>query len=90
MVVNMACVPNPESGTKVLKMTPPWHGSSDIDLTSEKQKQQQLIMHEITNIPGRNWILKTATSNNIIQGVSKKKVIELWRAIGHSIFNIQK
>ena len=40
MTVNMAYVPKPESGTKVLKMTPPWNGSVDIALTSEKQKQQ--------------------------------------------------
>ena len=39
MAVNMAYVPKPESGTKVLKMTPPWNGSADIAL-SEKQKQQ--------------------------------------------------
>ena len=26
---------------------------------------------------------------NIYTGCIKKKVIELWRAIGHSIFNIQ-
>jgi hypothetical protein len=31
-------VPKPESGTKVLKMTPPWNGSVDIALTSEKGK----------------------------------------------------
>jgi hypothetical protein len=30
MVVNMAYVPKPESGTKVLKMTPPCNGSVDI------------------------------------------------------------
>jgi hypothetical protein len=40
MAVNMAYVPKPESGTKVLKMTTPWNGSADIALTSEKQKQQ--------------------------------------------------
>ena len=40
MAVNMAYVPFPESGTKVLKMTPPWNGSVDNALTSEKQKQQ--------------------------------------------------
>jgi hypothetical protein len=37
MAVNMAYVPKPESGTK---MTPPWNGSADIALTSEKQKRQ--------------------------------------------------
>ena len=40
MAVNMAYVPKPESGTKVLKMTPPWNDSADIALPSEKQKQQ--------------------------------------------------
>ena len=40
MAVNMAYVPFPESGTKVLKMTPPWNGSVDNALTSQKQKQQ--------------------------------------------------
>jgi hypothetical protein len=40
MVVNMASVPKPESGTKVLKMTLPWNGSADIALTSDKQKWQ--------------------------------------------------
>jgi hypothetical protein len=40
MAVNMAYVPKSESGTKVLKMTPPWNGSADIALTFEKQKQQ--------------------------------------------------
>ena len=39
MAVNMAYVPKPESGTKVLKMTPPSNGSVDIALTSEKQKR---------------------------------------------------
>jgi hypothetical protein len=34
MAVNMAYVLKPESGTKVLKMTPPWNGSA------EKQKRQ--------------------------------------------------
>jgi hypothetical protein len=29
MVVNMAYVPKPESGTKVLKMTPPLNGSAN-------------------------------------------------------------
>jgi hypothetical protein len=38
----MAYVPNPESGTKVLKMTPPWNGSADITLTSEKSKSDSL------------------------------------------------
>jgi hypothetical protein len=40
MAVNMAYVPKPESRTKALKMTPPWNGSADIALTSEKQKRQ--------------------------------------------------
>jgi hypothetical protein len=40
MAVNMAYVRKPESGTKVLKMTPPRNGSVDIALTSEKEKQQ--------------------------------------------------
>jgi hypothetical protein len=41
MAVNMAYVPKPESGTKVLKMTPPWNGIVDIHVapTSEKGKQ---------------------------------------------------
>ena len=43
MAVNMAYVPKPESGTKVFKMTPPWNGSADIALTSEKQKQSFLL-----------------------------------------------
>jgi hypothetical protein len=34
MAVNMAYVRKPESGEKVLKMTPPWN---DIALTSEKE-----------------------------------------------------
>jgi hypothetical protein len=41
MAVNMAYVPKPESGTKVLKMTPPWNGSVGIALTSEKEKEKQ-------------------------------------------------
>jgi hypothetical protein len=39
MAVNMAYVRKPESEGKVLKMTPPWNGSVDIALTSEKEKQ---------------------------------------------------
>jgi hypothetical protein len=39
MAVNMAYVPKPESGTKVLKITPPWNGSVDIARTSKKEKQ---------------------------------------------------
>jgi hypothetical protein len=39
MAVNMAYVRKPESKAKVLKMTPPWNGSVDIALTSEKEKQ---------------------------------------------------
>jgi hypothetical protein len=39
MAVNMAYVPKHESGAKVLKMTPPWNGSVDIALTSEKEKR---------------------------------------------------
>jgi hypothetical protein len=39
MAVNMAYVPKPESGTKVLKMTQPWNGSADIALISEKKKR---------------------------------------------------
>ena len=35
----MAYMPKPESGTKVLKMTPPGNGSVDIAITSEKGKQ---------------------------------------------------
>jgi hypothetical protein len=41
LAVNMAYMPKPESGTKVLKMTPPWNGSVDIALTSEKDKEKQ-------------------------------------------------
>jgi hypothetical protein len=40
MAVNMAYVPKPKSGNKVLKMTPPWNGSADIALTSEKLKRR--------------------------------------------------
>ena len=40
MAVNMAYVPKPESGAKVLKITPPWNGSVDIAPTSENEKQQ--------------------------------------------------
>jgi hypothetical protein len=40
MAVNMAYVPKPESGMKVLKITPPWNGSAGLALTSEKQKRQ--------------------------------------------------
>jgi hypothetical protein len=39
MAVNMAYVPKPESGTKVLKMTPPWNGGVHIALTSKKEKR---------------------------------------------------
>jgi hypothetical protein len=39
MAVNMEYVRKPESEAKVLKMTPPWNGSVDIALTSEKEKQ---------------------------------------------------
>jgi hypothetical protein len=39
MAVNMAYVPVPESGTKVLKMTPHWNGSVEIALTSEQEKR---------------------------------------------------
>jgi hypothetical protein len=39
MAVNMAYVPKPESGAKVLKMTPPWNGIVNIALTSEKEKR---------------------------------------------------
>jgi hypothetical protein len=42
MAVNMAYVPKPESGTKVLKMTPPWNGSVNKALTSEKEKSTSL------------------------------------------------
>ena len=37
MAVNMAYVPKPESGTKVLKMTLPWNGGADIALTFESK-----------------------------------------------------
>jgi uncharacterized protein (DUF1684 family) len=37
MAFNMAYVPKPESGTKVLKMTPPRNGSVDIALTSKRK-----------------------------------------------------
>jgi hypothetical protein len=40
MAVNMAYVPKPESGAKVLKMTPPWNGSADIAPTFENEKRQ--------------------------------------------------
>jgi hypothetical protein len=40
MAVNIADVPKPECGKKVLKMTPPWNGSAEIALTYEKQKRQ--------------------------------------------------
>jgi hypothetical protein len=40
MAVNMAYVPKPESGAKVLKITSPWNGSVDIAPTSENEKQQ--------------------------------------------------
>jgi hypothetical protein len=39
MAVNKAYVRKPESEAKVLKITPPWNGSVDIALTSEKEKQ---------------------------------------------------
>jgi hypothetical protein len=39
MAVNMAYVRKPEYGANVLKMTPPWNGSADIALTSEKEKR---------------------------------------------------
>ena len=40
MPVNMAYVPKPESGAKVLKMTLPWNGSVDIALTSDQCEQR--------------------------------------------------
>jgi hypothetical protein len=39
MAVNVAYVRKPESGAKVLKITPPWNDSVDIALTSEKEKR---------------------------------------------------
>jgi hypothetical protein len=39
MAINMAYGPKPESGTKVLKITPPSNGSVDIPLTSENKKR---------------------------------------------------
>jgi hypothetical protein len=42
MAVNMAYVPKPESGAKVLEMTTPWNGSADIVPTSENEKRQLL------------------------------------------------
>jgi hypothetical protein len=39
MAVNMAYMPKAESGTNVLKITPPWNGSVDIALTSENKKR---------------------------------------------------
>jgi hypothetical protein len=39
MAVNMAYVRKPESGAKVLKMTPPLNGSVDIALTSKNEKR---------------------------------------------------
>jgi hypothetical protein len=40
MAVNMAYVPKPESGAKVLKMTLPWNGSADVAPTSKNEKRQ--------------------------------------------------
>ena len=40
MTVNMVTLLEPESGTKVLKMTPPWNGSADMALTSKNHTQQ--------------------------------------------------
>jgi hypothetical protein len=40
MAVNMAYVPKPEYGAKVLKMTPPRNGSAEIAPTSENEKRQ--------------------------------------------------
>ena len=34
--------------------------------------------------------LNQSAAEQLIYRVYKKKVIELWRALGHSIFNIQK
>jgi hypothetical protein len=41
MAVNMVYVQKPESGVKVMKMTPPWNGSVNIALTSEKEKEKR-------------------------------------------------
>jgi hypothetical protein len=40
MAANMAYAPKPESGAKVLKMTPPWNDSADIARTSENEERQ--------------------------------------------------
>jgi hypothetical protein len=56
MAVNMAY--KPESGTKVLKMTPPWNGSVDIALTSEKAKDslsELLIVFRTVAFRGGHW-----------------------------------
>jgi hypothetical protein len=37
-------VPKPESGAKVLKMTPPWNDRVDIALTSEKESLSEVLI----------------------------------------------
>jgi hypothetical protein len=56
MAVNMVYVRKPESGEKVLKMTPPWNGSVDIALTSEKESLSEvLIVFRRVAFRGGHW-----------------------------------
>jgi hypothetical protein len=57
MVVNMAYVRKPESGTKVLKMTPPWNGSADIIVDFIGMSLFSInIIHSISLTPHKNTI----------------------------------
>jgi hypothetical protein len=61
MAVNMAYVPQSESGTKVLKKTTPWNGSVDIALSFEKEKRYKhfnsevLIVFRRVALKGGHW-----------------------------------
>jgi hypothetical protein len=58
MAVNMAYVPKPESGAKVLKMTPPWNGSADIAATSENESEslsEVLMVFRRVAFRGGHW-----------------------------------
>jgi hypothetical protein len=55
MAVNMAYVPKPESGTKVLKMTPPWNSSADIAEKQKRQPSEVLIVFRRVAFRGGHW-----------------------------------
>jgi hypothetical protein len=58
MAVNMAYVRKAESEANVLKLTPPWNGSVDIALTSEKESNslsEVLIVFRRVAFRGEHW-----------------------------------